>query len=169
MGTTLMEDPSRKPKANKTTLVEQPRSGTRLAGPAGTPQAATPAAAEAAAGATDAGPEALVVGWLVVTSGPGKGTSREIGYGMNIVGRGPSNRISLDLGDDQISGDDHFRIAYDGAHRKFHLVPGRGTNLVYLGDAPLLSPVELSSHMEIKVGASTLRFVPLCGEAWDWS
>lgn len=162
MGTTLMEDPSRKPKANKTTLVEQPRTGTRLAGPAGAPQTA-------AAGAADPGPEALVVGWLVVTSGPGKGTSREIGYGMNIVGRGPSNRISLDLGDDQISADDHFRIAYDGTHRKFHLVPGRGTNLVYLGDAPLLSPVELSSHMEIKVGASALRFVPLCGEDWDWS
>ena len=169
MGTTLMEDPSRKPKAGKTTLVEKPRAGARLAGPAGSPQGSAPAATEVATDTGNANPESLVVGWLVVTAGPGKGTSREIGYGMNIVGRGQSNRISLDLGDDQISADDHFRIAYDGAHRKFHLVPGRGTNLVYVADAPLLSPVELSSHMEIKVGASTLRFVPLCGEGWDWS
>lgn len=165
MGTTLIEDPSRKPKAGKTTLVENPRAGTRLAGPAGGVQSRD----DKPAATADASPESLVVGWLVITAGPGKGASREIGYGMNIVGRGPSNRISLDLGDDQISADDHFRVAYDGAHRKFHLVPGRGTNLVYLGDTPLLSPMELSSHMEIKVGASTLRFVPLCGEGWDWT
>jgi len=165
MGTTLMEDPSRKPKASKTTLVEAPRGGTRLAGPAGSPKASD----ESAVDAGIAGPDSLVVGWLVVTAGPGKGSSREIGYGMNIVGRGQSNRITLDFGDDQISADDHFRIAYDGNHRKFHLVPGRGTNLVYVADAPLLSPVELSSHTEIKVGASSLRFVPLCGDEWDWS
>lgn len=164
MGTTLIDDPSRPPKASRTTLVERPQSGTRLA---------TPGPAVGAAN----GPEAIrrtnpdagpVVGWLVVVDGPGRGRSVELGYGMNIVGRGPANRIVLDFGDDQISTDDHFRIAYDGAHRRFHLVPGRGTNLVYLAGAPLLSPVPLDGHAEIRIGSTVLRFVALCGDAWDW-
>lgn len=162
MGTTLIGDPSRGPRAGKTSLVEPPRGGTRLATP--------PGAASAQAGAqSDAEERSPVVGWLVVVDGPGRGRSIELGFGMNIVGRGPGNRIVLDFGDDQISGEDHFRIAYDGANRRFHLVPGRGTNLVYLGGSPLLSPVELSAHDEFSVGSTRLRFVALCGEGWDWS
>lgn len=162
MGTSLVEDPSRKPQSSKTTLVEPPRGGTRLAGPVG--QAKDDKGAAASEEETS-----LVVGWLVITDGPGRGRSLELGYGMNIVGRNPGNRVVLDFGDDQISGDDHFRVAFDGAHRKFHLVPGRGTNLVYLADSPLLSPVDLTAHAEIKVGGTVLRFVPLCGAEWDWN
>lgn len=161
MGTTLIDDPARRPKANRTTLIERPQSGTRLATPG--PAADSPGAS--AAQGAEAGP---VVGWLVVVEGPGRGRSVELGYGMNIVGRGSENRIVLGFGDDQISTDDHFRIAYDGANRRFHLVPGRGTNLVYLAGSPLLSPVPLDSHAEIRVGSTALRFVPLCGDAWDW-
>jgi hypothetical protein len=164
MGTTLMEDPPRKP-AKGTTLIEPPVAGTRLVMPG------DPAGQAAGAAATAAAPQPLdgpVVGWLVVVEGPGRGQSVKLGYGMNIIGRGAGNRVRLDFGDDQISGDDHFRLAYDGAHRKFHLVPGRGANLVYVGDAPLLTPVELTAGAELKVGATRLRFVPLCGADWDW-
>ena len=166
MGTTLVEDPSRKPQGSKTTLVEAPRSGTRLAMPS-SPPAAPGGAAETAADAS-AAPAELVVGWLVITDGPGRGRSLELGYGMNIIGRNPGNRVVLDFGDDQISGDDHFRVAFDGTHRRFHLVPGKGTNLVYLGDAPLLSPIALTAHAQITVGQTGLRFVPLCSDTWDW-
>jgi hypothetical protein len=162
MGTTLVEDPSRKPQGSRTTLVEPPRSGTRLAMPPG--QSAKAEAADA-----DSAPAELVVGWLVITDGPGRGRSLELGYGMNIVGRNAGNRVVLDFGDDQISGDDHFRVAFDGTHRRFHLVPGKGTNLVYLGDAPLLSPIDLAAHAQITVGKTGLRFVPLCSESWDWN
>lgn len=165
MGTTLIDDPSRRPKVNRTTLIERPQSGTRLATP-GPAAAADEARATGAGPAADAGP---VVGWLVVVEGPGRGRSVELGYGMNIVGRGADNRIVLNFGDDQISTDDHFRIAYDGTNRRFHLVPGRGTNLVYLAGGPLLSPVPLDSHAEIRVGGTALRFVPLCGDAWAWA
>ena len=164
MGTTLIEDPARRPKANRTTLIERPQSGTRLATPGPAPGAGEQPVASGGQAAA-AGP---VVGWLVVVEGPGRGRSVELGYGMNIVGRGGDNRIVLDFGDDQISSEDHFRVAYDGANRRFHLVPGRGTNLVYLSGSPLLSPVPLDSHAEIRVGSTALRFVPLCGEAWDW-
>jgi hypothetical protein len=161
MGTTLMEDPPRKPRAG-TTLVDPPRGGTRLAVPL--EQAAAGSLQEQA----DSGDSSPVVGWLVVVEGPGRGRSLQIGYGMNIVGRAATNRIRLDFGDDQVSGDDHFRIAYDGAHRKFHLVPGRGSNLIYVGQTPLLSPMELNAGDELAVGTTRLRFVPFCGADWDW-
>jgi len=125
-----------------------------------------PAQDNAARRSEDAGP---VVGWLVVVDGPGKGRSIELGYGMNIVGRLPGNRVVLGFGDDQISGEDHFRVAYDGTHRQFHLVPGRGTNLVYLAGSPLLSPVLMEAGSEIVVGATRLRFMALCGKDWDWA
>ncbi|WP_260580837.1 FHA domain-containing protein [Sphingopyxis sp. PET50] len=140
-----------------------PAGATRLVRP--DEEAAPPAPAAGAAPDADKGP---VVGWLVVTGGPGRGRSLELGFGMNIVGRGGGNRIVLDFGDDQISSDDHFRIAYDSQHKLFHLVPGRGTNLVYVGEQPLLSPIALTDGAAIKVGSTELRFVALCGPAWSW-
>ena len=110
-----------------------------------------------------------VVGWLVVLDGPGKGVSIELTYGMSIIGRGRANRVRLDFGDGKISEDDHFRIAYDGENRDFHLIPGRGTNLVYLEGKPLLGSEQLSGPTDFRVGATTLRFVPLCSKSWDWS
>jgi hypothetical protein len=156
MGTTLIEEPGR-PKPKGTTLVGAPAGGTRLAAPV--------ADASSSAGSSATGP---VVGWLVVVEGPGRGRSLQLGYGMNIIGRGPGNRVVLDFGDDQISQDDHFRIAYDRENRKFHLVPGRGTNLVYVNGTPLLSPMELRGNDDLKVGSSVIRFVPFCSTEWDW-
>ncbi|WP_010185685.1 FHA domain-containing protein [Sphingomonas sp. PAMC 26605] len=159
MGTTLIGEPG-KPA----------RSGTTLAGPVGGSgtRLAAPLIAEQDADAASVGARGPVTGWLVVTEGPGLGRSIELGYGMNIVGRGASNRVVLDFGDEQISQDDHFRIAYDGTHRRFHLVPGRGTNLVYVAGAPLLSPLDLADRAELAVGATKLRFVALCGSDWAW-
>jgi hypothetical protein len=162
MGTTLIGEPARPERAKGTTLIGQPAGGTRIAGPVG-----GEAAASAAPG-TETPASGPLVGWLVVLDGPGAGRSLQLGYGMNIIGRGGRNRIVLDFGDQQISEEDHFRIAYDRENRKFHLVPGRGTNLVYVGGAPLLTPVELPAGQDIRVGATLLRFVPFCSEAWDW-
>lgn len=156
MGTTLIGEPGRPQRAQGTTLVEPPTGGTRLVSPVG-------ARADAPAAASDP-----LVGWLVVVDGPGRGRSVQLGYGMNIVGRGVGNRVPLDFGDDQISTDDHFRIAYDRENRRFHLVPGRGTNLVYVAGSPLLGPVELQPGEELRVGATRLRFVPFCSTEWDW-
>ena len=165
MGTTLIEEPGREPARKGTTLIGGPASG------AGGTRLAEPVGRETAAGGADAVPaqsKSPVVGWLVIVDGPGKGRSLELGFGMNIIGRNKGNRIVLGFGDDQISGEDHFRVAFDGAHRKFHLVPGRGTNLVYLEGNPLLSPVPLENGNELAVGTTRLRFVALCGEDWCW-
>lgn len=157
MGTTLIDEPARPERAKGTTLVDRSLGGTRLASPVGQPAAPM-----------DPGASGPVVGWLVVIDGPGMGRSLPLGYGMNIIGRGARNRVVLDFGDQQISEEDHFRIAYDRENRRFHLVPGRGTNLVYLDGAPLLTPVELAGQRDLKVGSSLIRFVPFCSADWDW-
>lgn len=158
MGTTLLEDPGSDPARRKGTTLLNARSGTRLAESLG--------ADAATQGDRSSDP---VVGWLVVVDGPGRGSAVELGYGMNAVGRGDANRVVLDFGDDQISSEDHFRIAYDRESREFHLIPAKGTNLLYVGGKAQLAPTQIQPMTDIRVGATTLRFVALCTPEWDWS
>lgn len=109
-----------------------------------------------------------VVGWLVVVEGPGKGRAMQLGYGMNAIGRGTTDRVKLDFGDDQISRHEHAVVTYDPRGRKFYVQHGGGTNLTYLGDVPVLTPVELPALSHIAIGNTVLRFVPLCGDGFDW-
>jgi len=109
-----------------------------------------------------------VAGWLVVVKGPGRGGFRPIFVGMNSVGRDTNQRISLGFGDDSISREDHAYIAYDEEQRRFYLQHGGKANLVRLGGRPVLSPTELNPHDLIRIGKTTLRFVPLCGDHFAW-
>ncbi len=109
-----------------------------------------------------------VVGWLVIIQGPGKGRSLKLGYGANSIGRGETNRISLNFGDDQISREQHTTVTYDPRGKKFYVQQGSGTNLTYLDDQPVLMPTELSARNDITLGNTVVRFVPFCGEAFDW-
>lgn len=110
-----------------------------------------------------------VVGWLVVLDGPGKGASREIGYGNNPIGRSSDAVIGLDFGDTSISREKHCVLSYDPKSRNFFMSPGDSRNLVYLNDAPVLAPSILSSGDEIGLGETLLSFVPFCGPDFDWS
>lgn len=158
MPTTLLEEPGKTPRKPGTTLVGA-GGGTRLVAP-GT-EAPAPAVSDRSSDP--------IVAWLAVISGPGRGSAVELGYGMNAIGRAASNRVVIDFGDDQISAEDHFRIAYDEQSREFHLIPAKGTNLVYVNDKAILVPTPLTPMTDIRVGSTALRFVPLCGPAWDWS
>ena len=109
-----------------------------------------------------------VVGWLVVVEGPGKGHAMQLGYGSNPLGRGATDRVKLDFGDDQISRNGHAVVTYDPRGRQFYVQHGGGTNLTYLGDQPVLAPVELPALSHIGIGNTILRFVPLCGAEFDW-
>jgi hypothetical protein len=117
-------------------------------------------------GAIDADP---VAGWLVVVKGPGRGGYRPIFVGMNSVGRDVGQRISLNFGDDMISREEHAFIAYDEEARRFYLQHGGKANLVRLGGQPVLSPTELHAYDLIRIGKTTLRFIPLCGPEFAWS
>lgn len=109
-----------------------------------------------------------VVGWLVVTAGPGKGRVCPLGYGSNSLGRGGGSRVRLDFGDDRISREGHATLTYDSRGRKFYLQHGGGKNLTYLGDEPVLVPAALEAMQEFSIGGTILRFVPFCGPDFDW-
>jgi len=143
-------------RRSKGTSLDPRRRGTRLH---------RPGFAGDEADAEDIGP---VTGWLVVIEGPGRGRAVELGFGLNTIGASSDNRVQLDFGDAAISRTDHFSIAYDPLNRKFHLIRGRGKNLVYVDSAPLTDARELAANAELRVGDTVLRFVPLCDEHWAW-
>ena len=107
-------------------------------------------------------------GWLVIVDGPGKGRAVEVGYGFNWIGRDRTERVTLDYGDAAISRNQHVAVVYDAASRKFHIQHGGGVNLSYVNDQPVLAPAELKPFSHIRIGKTTLRFVPLCGPDFSW-
>jgi hypothetical protein len=109
-----------------------------------------------------------VVGWIVVTDGPGRGASFPLGYGNNRIGRAPTETVSLDFGDTQISRENHATLTYDGKNRRYFVKEGDGRNLIYVGDDPVLVPVELKGGETLSLGDTKLRFVPFCGKEFDW-
>ncbi len=110
-----------------------------------------------------------VVGWLVVTAGPGRGGAVTLSPGMNSVGRGPENVAQIDFGDDTISREAHAFVTYDDETRNFHLSHGGKANLVRLNGSPVLTSEMLTHGDTIRIGATTLRFVALCGPDFDWA
>lgn len=109
-----------------------------------------------------------VVGWLVVTSGPGKGSALPLGSGTNTIGRSATARVSVDFGDDQISRSAHAIVTYDPRNRDWYVERGQGKNLAYVDDQPVLQPTLLEPHTQIQLGSTSLRFVPLCTKDFDW-
>lgn len=109
------------------------------------------------------------VGWLVITGGPGRGGSVGLMAGMNSVGRGEENAAQIDFGDDTISREPHAFVTYDDEARTFHLSHGGKTNIVRLNDKPVLTSETLSHGDTIRIGATSLRLVALCGPDFDWS
>lgn len=110
-----------------------------------------------------------VAGWVVVVKGPGRGGFRAVYIGMNSVGRDPSQRVSLSFGDDSISREEHAFITYDDESRRFYLQHGGKSNLIRLGTQPVLLPTELKHNDLIRIGRTTLRFIPCCGPDFSWT
>jgi len=138
---------------------------TKLVGPARRAVKTEPASAETS---SDGGELDPVVGWLVVLSGPGRGNARRLGYGQNSLGRDKGERVSLDFGDGSISRSKHAFVLYEPRKRQFYLRPGDGANLTYLNGDLLADSRPLNPSDVIEVGATKLRFVPLCGPDFDW-
>ena len=110
-----------------------------------------------------------VTGWLVVVKGPGRGNFCPVYVGMNAVGRDANQRVSLSFGDETISREEHAFITFDEEQRCFYLQHGGKSNLVRLGGQPVLSPTELQPNDLIRIGRTTLLFVPFCGPEFSWT
>lgn len=134
------------------------------------PKSGSPSPEAVAAGASRPNDFAAepVVGWLVVVDGPGRGQSLKLGYGMNNIGRGADQRVSLDFGDEEISRAGHAMLTYDAKGRKFYIQHGGGTNLTYLGETPVLQPHEIKGREIIGIGNTKLCFIPFCGQNFEW-
>lgn len=109
-----------------------------------------------------------VAGWLVVVKGPGRGGFRPIYVGMNSIGRDPGQRVSLSFGDEAISREEHAFVTYDEESRRFYIQHGGKANLIRIGAQPVLVPTELKTNDRIRIGKTTLRFVPCCGPEFTW-
>lgn len=111
-----------------------------------------------------------VVAWLVVVGGPGIGNYRPVFEGNNTVGRGRTNRIPIDFGDDGISSEEQAYIRYDSSDRSFLFVPNLAkTNVVSVNDKKPTGAVELAHMDVITMGRTQLVFVPFCGPEFDWA
>lgn len=107
-------------------------------------------------------------GWVAITTGPGRGQHFAIYGGVVMVGRGEDQGIRLDFGDQAISRQNHAALAYDTEDNKFYLGHGGKSNIIKLNGRPVLSTEEVVHGDAIRIGETTLRFVALCGESFQW-
>ncbi|MCK0170865.1 FHA domain-containing protein [Aliiroseovarius sp. S1123] len=108
------------------------------------------------------------VGWLVVTQGPGRGTSFTLIAGLAQIGRNDDQAVQLDFGDNGISRAGHAVVAYNTEDRTCYLGHGGKANLVRLNGGPVLSTVPLTNGDMIRISDTTLRFVSFCDDGFDW-
>ena len=108
-----------------------------------------------------------VVGWMVCVDGLDKGKDFRLRDGNNYIGRGAGMDICL-AGDAAVSRENQGVISYDSRHKTFYAAPGTGQNLMYLNGEPLLMIHELKAYDRLEMGSTTLMFMPLCGEEFQW-
>ena len=109
-----------------------------------------------------------VVGWLVCVLGSQQGLSFPLSGGRNRIGRSADMDVCLSS-DPEVSRNMHCILTFDPASEAFYLQAGDGRGRTYLNGTLLLTPMQLKPHDLIRVGATTLLFVPLCGESFHWN
>lgn len=107
-------------------------------------------------------------GWLVVTEGPGRGTSFTLGSGVSTIGRAADQTVCLDFGDMSVSRENHASVAFDDEQSKFFIGQSGKSNVVRRNGNPVLATEELSGGDTIRIGKTTLLFVALCGADFTW-
>lgn len=108
-----------------------------------------------------------VTGWLVCTEGEHYGEDFRIKMGRNFIGRSKTMDIVL-ANDRSISREKHSIIVYEPKGNIFIIQPGDSKELSYLNDEVILTPKQLKPYDTIKLGATTLVFVPFCTEKFVW-
>lgn len=118
--------------------------------------------------ATEQGYTQFPVGWLAIVEGPGRGATFALYSGITVIGRGEGQTLRLDFGDNSISRDNHAAVAFDPEQNSFFVGHGGKANLVRLNNQPVLSTEKLTAGDRIRIGETTLRFVPLCDAEFQW-
>lgn len=107
-------------------------------------------------------------GWLVCINGATKGTDYRIYQGYTYIGRDPAqNQVAIP--DDHISSVPSARILYEEESRRFFINETNGArNPVYLNDKLFDGRVMLNPYDIIRLGNTSLLFVPLCTDKFAW-
>jgi len=111
----------------------------------------------------------FAVGWLVIVSGPGRGSTLPLQSGVSQIGRSEDQAVPLDFGDNTISREGHAAIAYDDETRGFFLGHGGKQNIVKLNGKPVLTTESLAHGDLIHIGETVLMLATLCGPDFSWS
>jgi uncharacterized membrane protein YhaH (DUF805 family) len=109
-----------------------------------------------------------VVGWLVAIEGQSKGSQYRLRAQRNRIGADPSMEVSLAT--PGVERAEHATITYDPRNNRYSVAPGAGPVQVGRGSIlqPLLQPGPLQPYDRIRLGDTTLIFVPLCGPHYQW-
>lgn len=108
-----------------------------------------------------------VVGWLVATEGPSKGSDYRIHTERNFIGRAASMDIAI-TGDDTVSREKHAILTFDPKKKQFWIQPGESTGLVYLNGDAIYVPQLLNARDMIEIGQTKLVFVPFVNDIFQW-
>lgn len=107
-----------------------------------------------------------VVGWLAIVRGPNRGDCKPLYYGPNSIGRGEGHDVRLD-NDQHVSRQVHGHIVYDDLRRKF-IVRDHNANPIYFRGQLMIGHAEIANRDEITIGKTTMMFIALCDESFDW-
>lgn len=117
-------------------------------------------------GATE--PLLPVIGWLIITQGPGQGADFRLVQGKNRIGRSPTQEVTLNHGDDSISREDHATLLYDNHSNTSYVIQGESRNMARLNDNTIINATELKRGDIIQIGETHLMYVPLCNDEFQW-
>lgn len=111
-----------------------------------------------------------VTGWLICVDGEMKGQDYRLHDGYNTIGRADNNDVVI-KGDEQITREKQAYITYDGQNRAFYFLAGEGRNNLYVNNQLALkgAAILLKPYDYIRMGNSTLLFIPLCTQQFDWA
>jgi hypothetical protein len=106
------------------------------------------------------------VGWLVIVGGPNCGADFTIHAGDNTIGRSPAMAVALDT--DPTVAENQLSVLYDSRSNRFLARPGTAALRSYVNGEAVESSVGLQRGDKLQVGNTTLLFVPLAGERFQW-
>lgn len=107
-------------------------------------------------------------GWVIALDGNHLGEDFRLKVGKNFVGRDSSMDIAL-VGDKSVSRNKHAILVYEPKQHLYLVQPGESSELVYLNNEVVLSPMKLEAYDVITVGEVKLLFMPLCGAKFNWT
>lgn len=109
-----------------------------------------------------------VVGWFVVLSENARGKDFRIRSGWNVIGRLPECAIYLDF-EEAVTRGKHAHVVFDNESNEYFIKHTDGANGTRLNGKMVGDLTKLNAGDIVRIGATELMFVPLCGKDFTWT